>query len=162
MRKHKAIGEIRAFNRFYTNVIGVVDRHILDSPFSLTEVRLLYEIYHGAHVTARKIKQFLQVDEGYLSRTIDKLVDQGMIVRRQSEKDRRLFVLSLSEKGSKEFLALNSRSEAAVDSMIMHLSSGQIDRLVSMMRTIRELLSKEQGDDLNHSRHPNPKRTCAR
>jgi len=162
MRKHKAIKEIRAFNRFYTNVIGVIDRHILASPFSLTEVRLLYEIFHGVDVTARTVKHFLKVDEGYLSRTIDKLVHQGLIVRRQSEKDGRSFLLFLSDKGRKEFLALNSRSEEAVGAMIMDLSPGEVDRLVSMMRTIRQLLTKVEENDSRHKRHPNPKRTHAR
>ena len=162
MRKHEAIKDIRAFNRFYTNVIGVVDRHILDSPFSLTEARILYELSHGVHVTARRITQFLHVDEGYLSRAIDTLIHQGLIVRKPSRDDRRLIVLRLSAKGRKEFLVLNSRSEKAVESMIMHLSSGQVDDLTSMMRNIRELLSKEQEHDATPRRHSHPKRTRPR
>ena len=143
MRNSKAIKEIRAFNRFYTNIIGVVDRHILDSPYSLTEVRVLFEIYRDPNSTARKIKDFLQVDEGYLSRTVDKLVKQGLIIRRQSATDARWFLLSLNKKGEKEFLELNRRSEAAVGSMLMRLSSDEIKELVLMVHRIQELLTKE-------------------
>src|SRR5881296_1449790 len=132
MQRSKAIKEIRAFNRFYTNVIGVVDRHILDSPYSLTEVRVLFEIYRDSNSTARTIKNFLNVDEGYLSRTLDKLARQGLITRRQSENDGRSFILSLSKKGERVFLALNQRSEAVVESMIMRLSPDEIHDLVSM------------------------------
>ncbi|HEX9614195.1 MAG TPA: MarR family winged helix-turn-helix transcriptional regulator [Bacteroidota bacterium] len=149
MKNPKAIKEIRAFNRFYTNIIGVVDRHILDSPYSLTEVRILYEIYHDVHATARTIKRFLRVDEGYLSRTIDALVKRGLVLRNQSEKDGREFVLSLTGKGKREFLTLNRRSEEAVGSMIKHLSRGQVDRLLAMLRTVRTLLTEGPKNDGN-------------
>ena len=144
MRKPTIISEIRAFNRFYTNIIGVVDRHILDSPYSLTEVRILFEIYHDPNSTAREIKSFLHVDEGYLSRTVDKLIKQGLIARRKSENDGRSFILSLSKKGEKEFLKLSERSEAVVESMIMHLSSDEKNKLVFMMRRLQELLTKKE------------------
>jgi DNA-binding MarR family transcriptional regulator len=143
MKNLKTITAIRDFNRFYTNIIGVVDRHILDSPYSLTEVRVLFEIYHDPNSTARKVKNFLQVDEGYLSRTINKLVKQGLIIRSQSKSDPRSFILSLTRKGEKEFLALNNRSESAVELMIKRLSSNEKNELVSMMHRIQELLEKE-------------------
>ena len=143
MRNVKAVKEIRAFNRFYTNAIGVVDRHILESRYSLTEVRILFEIYHDPEATARKIKNFLRVDEGYLSRTVEKLIRLGLIVKKQSKVDGRQFMLSLTKKGEKIFLSLNARSEAAVESTIAHLSSGEIVELITMVRKIRELLTKE-------------------
>ena len=142
MRNSKVIREIRTFNRYYTNIIGVVDKHILNSAYSLTEVRILFEIYHNLNSSARLIKNFLQVDEGYLSRTLDKLVKQGLILRKQSENDGRSFILSLTKKGEKEFLTLNERSEAAIELMIKHLSLDELSELVSIICRIQELLKK--------------------
>ena len=136
------IREIRTFNRYYTNIIGVVDQHILNSAYSLTEVRILFEIYHNLNSSARLIKNFLQVDEGYLSRTLDKLVKQGLILRKQSKNDGRSFILSLTKKGEKEFLTLNERSEAAIELMIKHLSLDELSELVSIICRIQELLKK--------------------
>ena len=141
MRNSKAIDEIRTFNRFYTNIIGVVDRHILHSPYSLTAARVLFEIFHDPNCTARKIKTILQVDEGYLSHTIDKLIKQNLITRKPSRSDGRVFILSLSKKGEKEFLKINQGAEASIESIIKHLSPDEVDEIVAIMRRIQELLT---------------------
>jgi len=143
MRDSKAVKEIRTFNRFYTNIIGVVDRHILHSPYSLTEARVLFEIFHNPNCTARKIKNILQVDEGYLSRTIDKLIKEGLITRKQSRSDGRVLILSLSKKGEREFLKINEGAEGSVESMIDHLSPDEVNEILAIMRRIQELLTKK-------------------
>jgi DNA-binding MarR family transcriptional regulator len=144
MGNPKAIKEMRAFNRFYTNILGVIDRHILHSPYSLTEARVLFEIFHNSDCTARKIKNILQVDEGYLSRTIDKLIKQGLITRKQSQNDGRVFFLSLSKKGEKEFLKLDKESQVSIGSMIDHLSADEVSEIVLIIRRIQELLTKKE------------------
>jgi DNA-binding MarR family transcriptional regulator len=143
MKNLKAIKEIRSFNRFYTNVIGVLDRYILHSRYSLTEVRIMFEIYNYPGSTVRKIKSFLQVDEGYISRTIDKLSRQGLIIKKKSESDKRAFVLLLTKKGEQEFLKLSQLAEAEVEFMIEHLSTEEINEFVSNVRRIQEILSEE-------------------
>ena len=144
MRHAAGVREIRAFNRFYTNMIDVIDRHILESKYSLTEVRVMYEIYHDRNATARKIKAFLQVDEGYLSHTLDKLI-QGRLVRKTKVPgDHRTFILALTKRGEEEFRLLNARSGAAVEQMIGTCSAGEVRELVVMMRRIQVLLRKEE------------------
>lgn len=143
MKNSKTIKEIRKFNRFYTNILGLVDRHILHSSYSLTEVRILYEIFHSPRCTARKIKNLLLVDEGYLSRTIDKLSKKGLIIRERSLKDARVFNLSLSKKGEKEFLKLNEKSEKSIESMIEHLPKENKGELESIFHRVQELLDKQ-------------------
>ena len=147
MRKSTAIKDIRAFNRFYTNIIGVIDHQFLASPFSLTEVRILYEIAHDRQATGRKIADFLRVDEGYLSRTIDKLVRQGLVKRRASAIDRRTRYLALSRSGRSVFRDLDARSETAVGNLIKPLTAAEVVRLRSMLRRVQTLLSKEASRD---------------
>jgi DNA-binding MarR family transcriptional regulator len=143
MKKSRAVDEIRAFNRFYTTVIGVMNRHFLESTYSLTEVRIMFEVFHDPTATVRKIKTLLKIDEGYLSRTIDKLVTQGLVSKTQSKVDRRSYILSLSSRGKREFLKLNERQEQSVESMINHLSSEGLDELISIMHRIKDLLTKQ-------------------
>lgn len=140
MKNKEAVKKIRSFNRFYTNIIGVVDGHILESPYSLTEVRLMFEIYNDPEPTARKIKNFLHIDEGYLSRTIDKLVKKGLIVRKQSSDDARKYILSLTKKGEKEFLLLNERSENVVEKMLSSLSAKEINDILTSVEKIEKIL----------------------
>lgn len=147
MNTTEAVEAIRSFNRFYTNVIGVIDRHILGSPFSLTEVRILSEIYHNPECTARKIKATLNVDEGYLSRTISKLLGQGLIKRNRRKEDARAFRLSLTRKGTGTFRDLNERASVAIESMIGSLSGSEVAEIVHSMRRIKEIVSKSEATE---------------
>lgn len=149
MSRTAVIEAIRAFNRYYTNIIGVVDRHILDSPFSLTEVRVLLEIYHHDGCNPRKIREILQVNEGYLSRTIGKLAEQGLVDKRRSESDARMFALSLTDRGRRTFLSLNRKAGAAIDALIGSLTEQEVSELVGHMARIREILGKR--DRYEHS-----------
>tara|TARA_R110000822_G_scaffold18677_3_gene61546 strand:- start:1636 stop:1962 length:327 start_codon:yes stop_codon:yes gene_type:complete len=105
--ENKIIQTIREFNRFYTGIIGVTNNHILESSYSLTEVRVMYEIYSNPEITARLIKNIVNVDEGYLSRLIKKLVRQNIIEKEKSKTDNRISILKLSKKGEIIFLKLN-------------------------------------------------------
>ena len=90
------IEKIRSFNRFYTNIIGLLDQHFLDTPFSLTEGRVLYEIRHMEECSAKKIRENINIDEGYLSRIIDKFIKKGLITKTPSRDDKRLHIIVLA------------------------------------------------------------------
>ena len=142
MDTSSAVARIRGFNRFYTNLIGVLDRHILRSPFSLTEVRVLYEISVDEGGNARRLKEILSVDEGYLSRTIERLVTRGLLRRTQSATDGRLFHLSLTIRGKREFRALNAAAETEIEALVGRLSAEQVGEVVSSMQRIQDLLGE--------------------
>jgi DNA-binding MarR family transcriptional regulator len=140
MTPAEAVVDIRRFNRFYTALIGVMDRHILRSPYSLTEVRVLYEIAHEDGANARKLKNILGTDEGYLSRTIDHLARAGLVVRRQSREDARVFRLSLSARGRRELERLESAAADQVARIISGLPRTELDEVVAGMQRIQALL----------------------
>jgi DNA-binding MarR family transcriptional regulator len=140
MSTPSAVARIRAFNRFYTNLIGVLDRHVLRSPFSLTEVRIMYEVSIDEGGNARRLKEILSVDEGYLSRTIESLVRRGLLKRTQSAADARVFHLSLTGKGKREFRKLNGAAESEIRTLVGSLSARQVGEVVSCMARIRDLL----------------------
>jgi DNA-binding MarR family transcriptional regulator len=137
------IEHIRSFNRFYTNVIGLLDQHFLDSPFSLTEGRVLYEISHAENCTAKKIREKISIDEGYLSRILDTFRKKGLITKTLSLEDRRLHNIKLTEKGRKEFSSLNDHSNQLISQILEKLSEAEREEFVSMTDRIRELLSRE-------------------
>src|SRR5215510_11861434 len=108
------IDKIRSFNRFYTNIIGLLDRHFLDTPFSLTEGRVLYEISHAELCTAKKIRSNIDIDEGYLSRIIDKFIQKGLVKKTPTLEDKRLHLILLTERGQREFSKLNDNSNKSI------------------------------------------------
>ena len=136
------IDNIRGFNRFYTNVIGLLDQHFLDSPFSLTAGRVLYEICNTDECSAKKIREKVLIDEGYLSRILDSFSKRGFIKRTPSQMDGRLRIIVPTEKGQKEFAALNQNSNRLISQLIGKLSEEECEELLSNMERIRTLLEK--------------------
>jgi len=136
------IDKIRSFNRFYTNVIGLLDQHYLESPFSLTEGRVLYEICNTEDCSAKKIRESIVIDEGYLSRILDKFAKRGLIRKIRSKDDRRLWIIVPTEKGRGEFARLNDNSNRLIAQLVETLSEEEQADLLKKMERIRALLEK--------------------
>jgi DNA-binding MarR family transcriptional regulator/GNAT superfamily N-acetyltransferase len=132
---------VRSFNRFYTRQIGVLREGLLRSPFSLTEVRVLYEIAHREETTASELCKELDLDPGYLSRIITNFEKRGLIDKSHSEADGRQSLLSLTQQGQKTFAPLEARSNEEVATMLRWLSEGEQKRLVGAMHCINRLLA---------------------
>ena len=137
------IDRIRSFNRFYTNIIGLLEQHFLDSAFSLTEGRVLYEICNTEECSAKKIRENIVIDEGYLSRILASLVKRGLIKKTSSKTDGRLRIILPTEKGRREFVSLNDSSNRLISGLIKNLSEVEREDLVEMMQRIQMLLTKE-------------------
>jgi DNA-binding MarR family transcriptional regulator len=142
-KKQASIEKIRRFNRFYTNILGLLDQHFLDTPYSLTEGRVLYEISQMEECSARKIRENLAIDEGYLSRVIDKFLRAGLVRKTPASHDRRLYLIVLTEKGRREFEKLNENSNQSISQLIERLSEQENAELIGMMERIQELLGSD-------------------
>ena len=136
------IDRIRSFNRFYTNIIGLLEQHFLDSPFSLTEGRVLYEICNTEECSAKKIRESIVIDEGYLSRILNSFTKRGLIKKTPSSKDGRLRIIVPTEKGKREFANINTNSNRLISQLIEKLPGEEQTDLLSKMEGIRTLLEK--------------------
>lgn len=143
-KKQESVEKIRKFNRFYTNMIGLLDQHFLDTPYSLTEGRVLYEISQMEECSAKKIRENIIIDEGYLSRIIDKFVQRGLVKKSPASRDRRLHMIVLTKKGRSEFEKLNDNSDKSISRMIERLSEQESTELVGMMERIQNLLTGDR------------------
>jgi DNA-binding MarR family transcriptional regulator/GNAT superfamily N-acetyltransferase len=135
-----SIAQIRRFNRFYTRQLGVLRKTYLDSPYSLGEARVLYEIFSRRAPTASDIGRALDLDAGYLSRTLRNFEKRGLIERRASANDARQSHLALSRRGREAFAPLERRSQRDVAAMLERLAPAAQSRLVAAMSTIEALL----------------------
>jgi DNA-binding MarR family transcriptional regulator/GNAT superfamily N-acetyltransferase len=134
------IAMVRRFNRFYTRQIGLLDEGLLNSEFTLTEVRILYELSRNDGLRAADITRALDIDTGYLSRILKKFEARGLVARTPSETDAREAILALTEAGRLAFAPLDRASQRQVAAMLDRLSREQRSCLVNAMSTIRQLL----------------------
>jgi DNA-binding MarR family transcriptional regulator/GNAT superfamily N-acetyltransferase len=134
------IAAVRAFNRFYTRKLGVLDQHFTKSPFSLSEARVLYELAHRDELAAKEIGIELGLDPGYLSRIVQNFDEKGLITRKPLPTDRRQVRLSLTARGRQVFAKLNQSSHDEVAAMLAPLSDQDGARLTDAMATIKDLL----------------------
>ena len=131
---------IRRFNRFYTRQIGVLHEHVLQSQFSLTEVRVLYEIAHRENLTAKDVCDDLGLDRGYVSRMLRGFEERGWIKTILAPDDRRRQFLSLTAKGHKVFDPLDRRSSDEISAMLGRLSPDRRKRLLAAIRDVESVL----------------------
>ena len=141
------IASVRRFNRFYTREVGVLRKNFLDTPWSLAEMRVLFEIANGKDVTAGDIAKALDLDAAYLSRMLRTFETGGLVTRTQSETDGRVNHLGLTAKGRRQFAAANERQLTSTTAMLGRLKTPDRARLVSAMNTIEALLAGEPEAD---------------
>ncbi len=131
---------VRHFNRFYTRHIGVLHEHLLKSDYSLTEVRVLYELAHRHGPTASELVKDLGLDRGYLSRLLAGFEKRGLIERETSRLDGRQSHIQLTRKGRAAFTPLDEASSQEVGAMLQQLPEADQAELVSAMRRVESLL----------------------
>jgi DNA-binding MarR family transcriptional regulator/GNAT superfamily N-acetyltransferase len=140
------VQSMRHFNRFYTRQIGLLDEGLLNSPFSLTEVRTLYELAHREQSTAVELCKDLGLDAGYLSRILRRFEKQRLIEKKVSAQDARQSHLNLTKEGRKVFKPLDARSAEQVSAIMSKLPPTQQEDLVRAMQTIESILSPDDAE----------------
>jgi DNA-binding MarR family transcriptional regulator/GNAT superfamily N-acetyltransferase len=137
------IARVRAFNRDYTRRIGMLSEGLLDSPYSLTEVRVMYEIAHRRDVTAGELATDLDLDRGYLSRLLKGFETKKLLVRTPSAEDGRRQHLRLTPAGMRVFAPLEERSQEQVRGMLSALDEGRRRAVLAAMDTIQGALTEQ-------------------
>jgi DNA-binding MarR family transcriptional regulator/GNAT superfamily N-acetyltransferase len=138
------VAAVRAFNRFYTRQIGLLSDHHLDSPFSLTEVRVLYELAHRANPTASEIARDLGLDPGYLSRILLKFQKRQFLTRERSATDGRQWHVSLTKLGRQVFAPLDREAGKHVASLLDPIPPAQRRQLVNSMHAVQQILIRSE------------------
>lgn len=134
------IATVRRFTRFYTRQIGLLESKLLNSPFSLTEARILYELANRQSLTAAELARDLGLDPGYLSRIVKRFEEQGLLTRTPSQQDGRQSVLTITEAGRAAFSPLDRGSAEQVGGMLEALTPEQRHKLTASMEMIERLL----------------------
>jgi len=134
------IAEIRQFNRFYTNILGVLDKHILDTGYSFTEVRVILEIGFLEQCIANDLVNNMEIDRSYMSRIITKLSKNGLIIKENSTLDNRTNLIRLTTKGINFFNQINEKSDDRVIKLLQGLKPKEIKEIHASMLFIQQKL----------------------
>jgi DNA-binding MarR family transcriptional regulator/RimJ/RimL family protein N-acetyltransferase len=137
-----AIAGIRSFNRFYTNILGLLNRHILDSSFSLTEARVLLEISKNEPCQANALAERLKLDRSFLSRILKRFADQAFITRAPDPGDSRASLIRITQAGQAVLTELDGRSEAQIGALLAVLPPEEVAQVQQAMRLIRDAFSR--------------------
>jgi DNA-binding MarR family transcriptional regulator/GNAT superfamily N-acetyltransferase len=136
------VAAVRAFNRFYTNALGLLREGLLQSPYSLTEARVIFELAQREQTEFSDVRRRLDVDAGYLSRILARFAADGVVTKERSPADGRRQVIRLTDAGRGAFSVLDGRSAAQVDVWLSALSEDQQRRLLSAMSAIQHILGE--------------------
>lgn len=140
---------LRSFNRFYTRHIGVLDEGLLNSPFTLAQARVLFELGMRERATATEISETVGIDLGYLSRILQEFSAKGLVLRKKCSSDGRRIWLSPSAKGRKAFQRLDRKSHALFRAMLAGMPPPSRTRLMASLRDVHATLSEPPRDDGN-------------
>lgn len=141
LEPHDRIAAVRRFNRFITQRIGLLQEGLLDSPWSLTEARILYEIAQDDGLTAGELSKRLDLNPGYMSRLLKRFQQKGLLTRSPSSIDARRRNLSLTAAGREVFDTLDRRSQSEIAEMLWGLPPENQQKLVTAMHMIETLLA---------------------
>src|SRR6266567_2738074 len=144
----RRVSDVRSFNRFYTLKIGALRNRLLQSKYSLAEVRVLYELAHASDAvcaapTASELAASLELDEGYLSRVLRGFERRGWVRRKPSTEDRRKHLLTLTPRGRDAFKPLDQRARVEVRALLSRLTESEQEELVGALQTAQHLLGRD-------------------
>jgi DNA-binding MarR family transcriptional regulator/N-acetylglutamate synthase-like GNAT family acetyltransferase len=148
------VAAVRGFNRFYTNVIGVLREGLLDSPYSLTEARVIFELAQRDSMELVELRRLLDIDAGYLTRILARFESAGLIAKERSPHDARRQVIRLRRTGRAAFRALDRRSARRVRSLLEPLTDEEQRRLLGAMGSVQDILGDPPPEERLVTRRP--------
>lgn len=137
------IGTVRAFNRFYTNLVGALQDEHLHTPYTLTEARVLYELAAAPGRDLRDLRHVLDLDPGYLTRIMTRFTGDGLVTQTRSESDGRRRTVTLTDAGRAAAAVLDTRATETIGALLAKLPAADRARLTAAMRTITGLLTED-------------------
>lgn len=140
----RQIAEIRAFSRFYTSVMGLLDQGLLQSKLTLTEARVIFELAHSGQTDVSDVRSAMKIDGAHLSRILSRFDAAGLVTRTRSADDGRRQVVQLTEDGREAFATVNERSDEQARRLLETLMPHDRGVLLASLRTVRSILGDVQ------------------
>jgi putative acetyltransferase len=141
--KQEYINRIRTFNRFYTKILGVLNKSYLGSEFGLPEIRVIQDIYLHPDRNSKDISNELNMDKGLLSRILKKIEHKGYVYKKGVVKDNRMEVIKLTKEGCDIYHVLNAAADQSIKDIFVNLEDGELQELVKSMEAILNIMKHD-------------------
>lgn len=138
----ETVKRVRAFNRFYTRRIGLLNETLAGSDFTLTETRVLLELRLREPHVAVDIARDLGLDPAYLARMLRKFDRLGLVTSSPDRADGRRRLLRLTGRGRETIDELQAMTERELAAMLSSAGEGRRARLASAMDDIEAILNE--------------------
>ncbi|QXV60753.1 helix-turn-helix domain-containing GNAT family N-acetyltransferase [Amycolatopsis sp. TNS106] len=155
-RSADRVATVRAFNRLYTGVIGILDEGPADAEYSLSEARVIFELAQQDSTQVTDLRKRLDLDAGYASRLLARLEGRGLLTRERSDEDARRQIVRLTDDGRKAFAVLDNRSVGRIGSLLGKFGEDEQERLLGAMDTISSLVGERASNPALVLRPPRP------
>ena len=86
------------------------------------------------------IGKCLSMPKPHITVIVDRLIDEGYVVRQNDPKDRRIVNISLTDKGLIDFEELNETLSLTLKSKLILLSEKELDQLSTASQQLKEIL----------------------
>lgn len=146
MNRNDIVTEIRGFNRFYTNILGLLNQHIIDSGYSLTEARILFEISKTDTCTANQLCSILNIERSYMSKIIHKFEKKQLITRQACLTDNRNMEIRMTQEGMSAFHELNDHANQQIENLLANINDTDCEKLISSIRTVKKYFTRATMD----------------
>jgi DNA-binding MarR family transcriptional regulator/GNAT superfamily N-acetyltransferase len=150
------VGAVREFNRFYTGLLGLLNEALLNTPYSLTEARVIFELAGSGQTEVAGLRHILDIDAGYLSRLLARFEADGLVARRRSRTDARRQVISLTGPGRSAYQLLDSSSANQVSALISACTEQEQQDLIEAMAFVQRILEEPGRRPTVRRRPPQP------
>lgn len=140
--KKQAIERIREFNRFYTVIIGILNRNFLDTDYSVTETRILFELQSNPENTANSLIEKLGIDKSYMSRILKSFEKKGFIRKEVDSADKRFYRIQLTQKGQDKTIELINVTNRQIQGLVKPLTAGECEEVAAAMDIITKYFTK--------------------
>lgn len=142
--KQEYISQIRAFNRFYTKILGLLNKSYLGSEFGLPEIRVIQDVYLHTNRNAKDISCELNMDKGLLSRILKKLEMREFVCREKATNDNRMEFVKLTKHGEEVYHTLNMAANQSIEEIFAGLDESRLQEIVKSMKTIFTLMTNNK------------------
>lgn len=142
MKRNDIVTEIRGFNRFYTNILGLLDQYIIGSGYSLTEARILFEISKTDTCTANQLCSILNMERSYMSKIINKFEKKHLITRQACDTDNRNMEIRMTQEGMSAFQELNNHANRQIEDLLANINDADCEKLIDSIRTVKKYFTK--------------------
>jgi len=88
-------------------------------------------------LTMSELSNWLLVSKGNLTAVVERLIEDGMVVRLQDAGDRRVLRVRLTPEGRRQFAGMASAHERWIDHLMADLSGDDFDALLSGLQHLR-------------------------